>query len=48
MSIFKTIRTWNRVRQTRNELSGLPNHVLDDLGICRGDISTVARNASRG
>ena len=48
MGIFGNIRTWNRVRQTRNELNSLSNRELTDLGISRGDIPSIARRASRG
>ena len=48
MNLFDNIRTWNRVRQTRNELYGLSNRELDDLGITRGDIPFIAKQASRG
>lgn len=46
MDIFGNIRTWNRVRQTRNELSKLSDRELNDLGISRGDIAYIARNAA--
>ncbi|MFD0917913.1 DUF1127 domain-containing protein [Pseudahrensia aquimaris] len=46
MDIFNTVRTWNRVRQTRNELYSLSNRELDDLGISRGDIPFIAKRAS--
>ncbi|MDD9910641.1 MAG: DUF1127 domain-containing protein [Ahrensia sp.] len=45
MGIFDSIRSWNRVRQTRNELYSLTSRELDDLGISRGDIPLVARRA---
>ncbi len=45
MDILNNVRTWNRVRQTRNELYGLSNRELSDLGISRGDIPRIARNA---
>lgn len=45
MNIFDNIRSWNRIRQTRKELSSLSNRELDDLGISRGDIPAVARRA---
>ena len=48
MSIFGSIRTWNRVRQTRNELYSLSRRELDDLGISPGDIPMIAERASRG
>ena len=46
MDILGNIRAWNRVRQTRNELSSLSNRELDDLGITRGDIPFIARRAA--
>jgi len=48
MNILGTIRTWNRVRKTRNELNGLPNNVLEDLGITRGEISTMTKRQYHG
>ena len=48
MDILGNIRSWNRVRQTRNELMGLSNRELNDLGISRGDIPHIARRAVRG
>ena len=45
MDIFGTIRSWNRVRQTRNELMSLSNRELNDLGIARSDIPFIARRA---
>jgi len=47
MNIFGTIRTWNRVRQTRNELNGLSNHELYDIGIDRSNIQSIAHQVSR-
>ncbi len=47
MDIFNNIRTWNRTRITRNELNSLSNHELTDLGISRGEISYIAKRASR-
>ena len=48
MNILGTIRTWNRVRKTRNVLNGLNNHVLEDLGITRGEISLISKRPYRG
>ena len=48
MEFFNNIRTWNRVRQTRNELNSLTNHELNDLGISRGDIPFIAKRAVSG
>ncbi len=47
MDIFNNIRTWNRVRQTRNELYSLSTRELNDLGIARGDIPFIAKRAAR-
>ncbi|MCG6885327.1 MAG: DUF1127 domain-containing protein [Silicimonas sp.] len=33
---------WNDARRTRNALSRLSNHELDDIGLSRGDIERVA------
>ncbi len=48
MDILGNIRTWNRVRITRNELNSLSTRELNDLGITRGDIPFIAQRASRG
>lgn len=34
--------TWNDARVTRNALSGLTDRQLEDIGLVRGDIDTVA------
>ena len=47
MNILGSIRTWNNVRKTRNALGDLPNHILEDLGIERGQISHIAKRVSR-
>lgn len=46
MDIIGSIRTWNRVRQTRNELFSLSTRELNDLGISRGDIPFIAKRAA--
>lgn len=33
---------WNDARMTRNALSELSDRELDDIGLCRGDIDSVA------
>ena len=48
MNLIGSIRTWNRVRQTRNELFSLSTRELNDLGISRGDIPFIAKRAARG
>ena len=47
MDILRPVRRWNRVRATRNELEGLSNRELADLGITRSDIPFIARRAVR-
>jgi len=36
-----TIASWNDARVTRNALSRLSDHELDDLGLTRGDIASM-------
>ena len=33
-------------RQTRTTLSGLSDHLLKDIGVSRGEIERISRNAS--
>lgn len=40
-SIFGSIKSWNDTRITRNALSRLSDHELDDLGLTRGDIEAM-------
>lgn len=47
MDLMKPLRNWNRVRHTRNELNGLSNRELADLGISRSDIPFIARGAAK-
>ena len=47
MDFMNSIRSWNRVRQTRNELNALSTRELADLGITRGDIPFIARRAAK-
>ena len=42
------IKRWNRYTQTVNELNALSNRDLADLGIARGDIQRIAKEAMRG
>jgi uncharacterized protein YjiS (DUF1127 family) len=39
--------TWKRYSRTVNELSALSNRELADLGLARGDIQRIAREAVR-
>lgn len=45
MNVLGKYRQWRNYRRTVTELSNLTSRELDDLGICRGDIPFVARNA---
>lgn len=46
MNILKSLRTWQAVRETRNELNSLTTRELNDLGIARADINMIAKSAS--
>lgn len=40
--LFGRIHAWNEARRTRNALSQLSDHVLDDIGLNRGDIERLS------
>lgn len=46
-SLMDRLRRWRRYRETVRELQSLSTHELNDLGIRRGEISRLAREASR-
>jgi uncharacterized protein YjiS (DUF1127 family) len=46
-SILNRYRRWRRYRTTVRELEKLSARELSDLGIYRGDISLLAREASQ-
>ncbi|MGZ9811248.1 DUF1127 domain-containing protein [Pseudoroseicyclus sp. H15] len=46
-SLVSAITGWNDERLTRKSLSALTARELDDIGLCRGDIDTIARLGSR-
>lgn len=46
-SVKDAIIAWNDERMTRNALSGLSNRELDDIGLIRGDIDSVAVRTCR-
>ncbi len=46
-SMYENFRRWRRYRTTARELSHLSSHELKDLGITRGDIGRLAREAAR-
>jgi len=45
MNLIRNYRNWRRYRETVNELSRLSNRELNDLGISRAEIVTVAQRA---
>jgi uncharacterized protein YjiS (DUF1127 family) len=45
MNMIRNYRNWRRFRKTVNELSRLTDRELDDMGLRRGDIHSVARSA---
>jgi uncharacterized protein YjiS (DUF1127 family) len=45
MNLVRNFRNWRRYRETVNQLSRLSNRELNDLGITRADIETIARGA---
>ncbi len=40
--IFTRLSDWNEARRTRNALSRLTTHELEDIGLVRGDIDRIA------
>ncbi len=47
LSTFAAIAAWNDARITRNALSKLSARELDDIGLCVGDIDTIATRGAR-
>lgn len=47
MKILRNARNWMKSRQTAMELSNLSNDSLNDIGISRFDIDSVARGLRR-
>ena len=47
MNLANVFRKWTAYNQTVRELSALDNHMLNDLGINRGDIQRLAREHAR-
>ncbi|UTO28333.1 DUF1127 domain-containing protein [Bartonella harrusi] len=43
MNILRSYSNWRRYRRTVNALRRLSTHELNDLGICRGNIRSIAR-----
>lgn len=42
-NLINSYQKWQLYRTTYNELSGLSDHQLNDMGIARGDIQSIAR-----
>lgn len=51
-NVFAVLRAalidWNDARKTRIALSALSDEMLDDLGLCRADISGISGKTIRG
>ncbi len=45
--LVTTYRSWRKYRETYNELMRLSGRELQDLGINRVDIPTIARDAAK-
>lgn len=46
-SFIGGLSAWNDARITRKSLSRLSARELDDIGLCRGDIDTIANRGRR-
>ena len=46
MNLFSTYRNWRNYKVTIDELSRLSNRSLADIGMKRGDIRKVSRDAN--
>ena len=46
-NVFAIASAWNEARHTRNALSELSTRELEDIGLCRGDIDSVAKGIHR-
>lgn len=47
-STVSSVVLWEQNRRTRNTLSKLSDHELDDIGLTRGDIDELAFKIARG
>ena len=47
-STVSSVILWEQNRRTRNTLSKLSDHELDDIGLTRGDIDELAFRIARG
>jgi uncharacterized protein YjiS (DUF1127 family) len=46
MNVARTLNNWRKYRQTVTELGRMTNRELNDLGIARSEIRSVARSAA--
>ena len=46
MNVARTLNNWRKYRQTVTELGRMTNRELNDLGISRSEIRSVARSAA--
>ena len=44
INVFDTWRSKRLIRKTQQQLHGLSDHILADIGLRRGDIPLVGRN----
>ena len=47
MNLLTTYKSWRNYRNTVSELCGLSNSELDDIGVGRSEIRSIARKAVR-
>ena len=47
-STVSSVILWEKNRRTRNALSRLSDHELDDIGLTRGDIDELGFKIARG
>lgn len=45
-NVIANVIDWNEARRTRQILSQLSAHELDDIGLAKGDIDRIARRHS--
>ncbi|MGF0537939.1 DUF1127 domain-containing protein [Agrobacterium sp. ES01] len=48
MNFARSLNNWRKYRQTVTELGRMSDRELRDLGIGRGEINRIARDAVRG
>lgn len=44
---LNALRNWNDLRETRKALSKLNDHMLEDIGLTRGDVAALRAGALR-